>query len=569
MKQTFVDPQPISVQPERPPARLSARGVLLCASAFLLCNLLYVTPLYRLTYLPPHNEVMPPPGPLTAPGAWLPAPFAGQLDPVSANALLFLLLNGLLFSIYGLCAWCLSKQPETGNYRLILRLILGTTLLVCLISIFSPAMISHDIFAYAGNGRQIVTYHESPYFALMGHHADPINRYHDWRYATSAYGPFWQYISAAIALYAGPHALIHLYSYRVLLALTHLVNSYLILRILRRQGCTERTVMLGVLLYAWNPLTLLESAHSAHNDIMMITFLLLGAFLWQRIEQRPHEQRARLSLYLPVLFSVSLALLIKYSAAPLLALFFVLMARQLFDAHRTQTPGARWRLVLLKLLAGAGFCLLLGLIGYVPLWIGHSIPEIVASFSTPPSAGSFYHSISYSIVLLVKQNGIPATGWLHTVLPPLAEHSTWSVINALVLGPTLIYTAVRLWRTPTLRNWTQMSLLFLFVLFFVVPWFFPWYLTWSIGIAALALPVAHERLGRALLGASVVFSASVYSIYFYLFHPPAFGDWQGWDFLYHLVPPLLAFLALYFWPAKALRVPKRGTQPYHETPYLD
>ena len=56
----------------------------------------------------------------------------------------------------------------------------------------------------------------------------------------------------------------------------HLTNAFLIWLIVGR--LSPHRQLLGTLLYAWNPLCLLEFCASAHNDAVMLTFLLLGIY---------------------------------------------------------------------------------------------------------------------------------------------------------------------------------------------------------------------------------------------------------------------------------------------------
>ncbi len=76
-----------------------------------------------------------------------------------------------------------------------------------------------------------------------------------------------------------------------------LLNTWLVGRTLRIMGRSPRIRALGMLLYGLNPLVLLESAQNAYNDVVMLTFVLLGILLLARAEQRGELLRARVAIY--------------------------------------------------------------------------------------------------------------------------------------------------------------------------------------------------------------------------------------------------------------------------------
>ena len=94
--------------------------------------------------------------------------------------------------------------------------------------------------------------------------------------------------------------------------------------------------LLGTLLYAWNPLCLLEFCASAHNDAIMLTFLLLGIYCllsgWDVL----------------AMVSFGLSISLKYVLLALLPLYFVLVIRQTLERGGTKqaaasaAPGGRW-----------------------------------------------------------------------------------------------------------------------------------------------------------------------------------------------------------------------------------
>ena len=68
--------------------------------------------------------------------------------------------------------------------------------------------------------------------------------------------------------------------FKLLGVAAHLLNAWLVWLILGRLAPKAR--LLGTLFYAWSPLCLLEFGASAHNDALMLTFLLLGVYCLTR-----------------------------------------------------------------------------------------------------------------------------------------------------------------------------------------------------------------------------------------------------------------------------------------------
>lgn len=100
----------------------------------------------------------------------------------------------------------------------------------------------------------------------------------EWITATSGYSPLWEVIALLPAAVAGSERfLFHLMGLKVLAGLAYLADVWLLLRIVRTM---YGEFGLARLLYvAWNPLVLLELVGNAHNDGLMLAFVLLAVWL--------------------------------------------------------------------------------------------------------------------------------------------------------------------------------------------------------------------------------------------------------------------------------------------------
>src|SRR6266851_3041836 len=146
--------EPIATTCVKLPAT-SIRGVLICMIASILCTLISVTPLLHLAgktfLLSLHTNPA-----LLWWGGWLtsyiPTAHTYRASMITTNDTEFLLLTIMAFIIYGLCAFFIRRQPRQANYSRVLRVIWLGTIIVGLIYLLTPAMLSRDIFVYAGYG---------------------------------------------------------------------------------------------------------------------------------------------------------------------------------------------------------------------------------------------------------------------------------------------------------------------------------------------------------------------------------------------------------------------------------
>ncbi len=533
--------------------------ILFCTFAFILCALCSITPLHRVAGTP-FLLHLPTSRPLEIWGVWLPSDLHlvrdAQVSHISSNYIEFLLLMALAFGAYGLCALLIWRQSPQGNFSGTLRLIWLGAIATGLIFVLTPAMLSHDIFVYAGYGRILVAHHANPYFVpLKAFPQDPFMPLDDWKGATAAYGPLWLDISALGALLSGDDPLRYILAYRLFGLAAHLLNIWLIYTTLRMMKCSPRTVTLGVLLYAWNPLALLESSLGGHNDVFLVTFILLGILLSVRAEQRSFTSPRG---YLLPIVAFTLAALVKFTAAPLVAFFVVMLIRHSLpptEANKGERkirgdpapPLYHWGHALIRVFLAGLISAVIALAFYVPFWVGHSVRDILRSFTSPPSANAAYSSILSAI-----QHSLPAhTSWAYLPLHLLSLHSVWNIINVATLLCALSIGAVCLWRTPTTHTLALTSLATLGALLVVTPWFFPWYVVWLVGLVPICLPFVYQRVSRGLLAFALTFSASALLFYFLNLSPPPIGGWSGLRCLSTIGPPLLAFFIFFFFKRRA------------------
>jgi hypothetical protein len=512
---------------------LSGKPILFFAIAYVICILVAIRPLYRAANVPYiqlfTNRI------LLAFGKWLPIDIYHVTDWQASQAgtaiTFFILLMWLAFILYGLSAYTILRMPSQANYRNIWRIIWAMTVVVGGIFIVTPAMLSHDIFVYVSYGRILAYYHTNPYFVPFAYFTqDPFTPYNDWKNVLSAYGPVWETVSALASIVIRSHLGRTLLVFRSIAFAAHLLNAALIALILRTMGRSPRTVTLGTLLYVWNPLALEESSLGGHNDVFMVTLILAGIFFHLRAEQQAQEPIWR--RFLPSTLAFSLAVLVKLTALPVLALYMLLLAIRAFKQDEAQSDAPlllKTRLVnMLKWVAPAAATSVIVILGiYAPYWMGHNIKDIIYSFTSPPSSSSSYGSTLYGLIKWMKDHGLSQPGSLkYLILTTIINHKFWSTVGAVTLIAMLAISAYWLWRAPTVRTFVLTATATLSAVLLVTFWFFPWYLLWIIGLAPLLLPVRYQRIERALFALVITFTVMGVFYYIYRNNTPPLGSWD-------------------------------------------
>src|SRR5713226_1602363 len=425
-KLVLVEISPSPVQPPEPPPtqqQPSPRwqvALICCALAYVLCILVTTAPLHSIVGLQTQFWIS---NAIVGLDNWLHLPhdlgfstdhYVSQPDTYYLELLLPVLFA---FAAYGLYAYLLQRTGPRSNHTFALRLIWFTTIVSGCIYLLTPASLSDDVYSYASYGRLLSVHHANPYvISPSAFPQDPTYPLIHWKDAFAPYGPVWIVLSAVVGLISGPDRLEYLIAFRLIAFAAHLLNIWLVTVTLRTMGRPSRTVALGTLLYAWNPLVLLESSAGGHNDVFMLTFILLGP----------------------------------------------------------------------------------------------SIQQFVFFIASPPTENFSFNSFLAAISVWQRAHGLPAFLALFNSRP------TWNVITVAAIALSVGLGAIWLWRASTTRTVALAALATLAAFLLVTPWFTDWYVTWLVGLAAVCLPVAHDRLGRSLFVLALTFSASAFLTYYYV-----------------------------------------------------
>ncbi len=267
-----------------------------------------------------------------------------------------------LFLLYGL-AYRLCRGRNERRWWIF---VLAFALLFALANFFVAPITSLDLYDYIARGRITALYGGNPYVHAPEKYAnDPMVDYVSWRSATSAYGPLWEALSALLVRLAGNSLWSNMVAQKALALAAYLLSVFLLAATLRHTA--PQRALAGTLLFAWNPLVLMEGLGNAHNDMLMAVFLL-GAF-WMLSRARPSAGPMPRLLYGGVaLLFLAASVLVKFITVLFIPFFLLYLLSE-------ETKGKTWLSHGLLLLLPA---LLLAAEHYALFW---KWPEIAGTFT--------------------------------------------------------------------------------------------------------------------------------------------------------------------------------------------
>ena len=392
-----------------------------------------------------------------------------------------------------------------------------------------------------------------------------------WQDQPSAYGPTWVAISSLLqwlTLPFGTQSLLPMVlALRVFGLCTHLCSTLLIWSIVGqwqqfygRVSAHKRLV--ATLAFAWNPLLLFEACVNAHNDAVLLLFILLA--IWFLLPGT-RKLRGNVPTTLAVVMLV-LATCLKLNTVLLVPFFFLFLWKQERLKHVSVQLSLAKTLTLLLTYAGAILLL------YAPFWQNGALLLV---FQTNPTASQNINTLAEFFSRLY--NGIVAGRGLSVLVNDSAAERIAHMVS---VGMFVLLYAILFWQAivrnqsmktlPSFVRW--LALAWLLYCACGTPWFWPWYTVTLFGLYALVEATSETNL--LLFGllrlplATYLLAFSMLSIYcFYAWGPhdsflPGLPGFQ-WAYLRGLwgwVIPLLAVRWLAIPAIRQQRMVRRETQ---------
>ncbi|OGK30457.1 hypothetical protein A3F29_00440 [Candidatus Roizmanbacteria bacterium RIFCSPHIGHO2_12_FULL_33_9] len=207
-------------------------------------------------------------------------------------------------------AFFLGYSQILKNIRMIdissLKLLIGLTALILVFSY--PAFLSFDIFNYIATAKTLFFYGENPYLVMPIEFAgDPLLLFTHAANKIALYGPLWIGLTSIPYFLSFGHFLTILFSLKVFIALFYLGTIYTLWKITKN--------VFSIVFFAFNPLVVVETLMSYHNDIVMMFFALVSFYFLSKRK-----------IFLAMSFLI-VSILIKYATIFLIPVFIYVLIK--------------------------------------------------------------------------------------------------------------------------------------------------------------------------------------------------------------------------------------------------
>ncbi len=425
-----------------------------------------------------------------------------------ANLSLFLLSLAMLCVLLATLPWrrrtfasLIPAQTRAIFWTLFLFAALFAA--VMLYAPVSLSVTSQDMLLAGLYGRMVVYYHVNPYATTAP--ALPLDtlqqllasiRLTSANVPAVSFGPVWTDLSILVTLAARNNIPAVLLGFRLIGLVAHLSNVALIWFILAKLKPEIR--LSATLFYAWNPLVLVLGVSQMHLEIVLVFFVLLAVYFFQRD-----------SLILSWVL-VLLAALVNLSCLLLLPLFLRMVAHKIRFLSWWQRF---WWWLGLVVISG-----LVIVLSYIPYWQGWGLSGLESSLLQAFWQNKAVNSFDAAIL------NVPIRFPARVMWPFMPHH--WTALLLLVVIGVLLFA---LWLADTIELVLVCGsgLLLLFIVLQPVYW--PWYVILPL---PLALCSAHRY---SIQLAVLLVIGALLSYYFWLLRPV----WVGQGLITVGVPCLL------------------------------
>ena len=189
------------------------------------------------------------------------------------SALIFSIILTLLFIFYFMFLYFSKKNKiTTKNLKIIV-------FLVFLILGLSYNAFSYDLFNYIFDAKIITFYHQNPYLhTALDFSNDPMLSFMRWTHRLYPYGPSWLALTVPLSFIGGNFFLFTFFLFKFMIGSFYLGSAFLIYKI--SEIVSSKNKIFNTIFWSLNPLVIIESLISSHNDLPLIFFGLLSFYLF-------------------------------------------------------------------------------------------------------------------------------------------------------------------------------------------------------------------------------------------------------------------------------------------------
>jgi hypothetical protein len=224
---------------------------------------------------------------------------------------LYLILVIVFFLLYGFFLAAVQKKKIT------VRSFWWVVGIVTAILIFSYPAFSYDFFNYMFTAKTVLLYHKNPYgvIPLQFSGVEPWLSFMRWTHLPSAYTPLWILLTLPAYLLGFGYFLTIMWNIKILVAVSYIIAIIYIGKILAKLQPGRQ--LMGMAIFALNPLIIFETLVSGHNDMVMMALVMIAYYLYL--------QKKRWAAW----FALSLSVAAKLMTIFLVPVFFVGWQRKL------------------------------------------------------------------------------------------------------------------------------------------------------------------------------------------------------------------------------------------------
>lgn len=187
------------------------------------------------------------------------------------SSFLYILLVVFLFNFY--LGILVAAHAKMIDRKTVWRLVIATA---CVL-VFSYNAFSHDLFNYIFDAKIVTYYQQNPYeHKALDFTGDPMLSFMHWTHRVYPYGPVWLGLTVPLSFIGFNFFLPTFGLFKILMALSFLGTIHFLGKISDKISPDKTLFIMSF--FAFNPLVVIESLVSAHNDIVMIFFACLAIY---------------------------------------------------------------------------------------------------------------------------------------------------------------------------------------------------------------------------------------------------------------------------------------------------